>query len=162
MNRQEPGSSPTMRPENGRGIGGDGGTAGHFEGTRERYEGDSVPGLFRKLATDVSTLFQQEVALARSEMTSAVSDVQSGLTSIAAGGGVLYAGILFLLGGVMLLLAEWVGLMWGAFIVGAVVAVIGLIMLAAGKKKMRAESMRPDRTMDSLKKDADVARRKVQ
>ncbi|HEX7062154.1 MAG TPA: phage holin family protein [Woeseiaceae bacterium] len=162
MNRQEPGSSPGMHPENGRGAGGDGGGVEHYEGTTGRYADESVPGLFRKLATDVSTLFRQEVALARSEMTSAVSDVQSGITSIAMGGGVLYAGILFLLGGVMLLISQWVGLMWAAFIVGAVVTVIGLIMLAAGKKKMSAESMKPDRTVDSLRKDADLARRKVQ
>lgn len=162
MNRQEPGSSPSLRPENGRSTGGDGGGGEHYEATTERYEDESVPGLFRKLATDVSTLFRQEVALARSEMTSAVSDVQSGITSIAMGGGVLYAGILFLLGGVMLLISQWVGLMWAAFIVGAVVAIIGIIMLAAGKKKMSAESMKPDRTVDSLRKDADLARRKVQ
>ncbi len=162
MNRQEPGSSPGTRPENGRSMSGDGGGVEHFETATGRYEDESVPGLFRKLANDVSTLFRQEVALARSEMTSAVSDLQGGITSIAMGGGVLFAGILFLLGGVMLLISQWLGLIWAAFIVGAVVSVIGLIMLAAGKKKMSAESMKPDRTMDSLRKDADLARRKVQ
>lgn len=154
MNRQEPGSTPTTRPENGRTMTGDGGP--------ERYEGESVPGLFKKLATDVSTLFSQEIALAKSEMTSAVSDVRTGITSMATGGLVTYAGLLFLLGGVMLLLTEWVSLMTAAFIVGAVVTVIGLIMLMAGKSKMSAESMKPDRTVDSLRKDAEFARRKVQ
>lgn len=154
MNRQEPGSSPISRPDNGRGMTGDVGT--------ERYEGESVPGLFRKLANDVSTLFTQEVALAKSEMTSAVSDVRAGITSMALGGAVLHAGILFLLGGVMLLLTEWMSLMWAAFTVGAIVAIIGAIMLASGKKKMSTDSMAPDRTVDSLRKDADLARRKMQ
>lgn len=160
MNRQEPGTSPTTRPENGRNIPGDGGQ--RFEAEPERYEGESIPGLFRKLGADVSTLFRQEVALARSEMTDAVTDVRSGITSIATGGAVTYAGILFLLGGVMLLLTEWMSLMAAAFTVGGVVTVIGLIMLMAGKKKMSAESMKPDRTVDSLKRDAEFARRKVQ
>lgn len=156
MNRQEPGSSPTMRPENGRPVmTGDGERA-------ERYEGESVPGLFKKLATDVSTLFSQEISLAKAEMTSAVSDVRSGIASMAAGGGVLYAGILFLLGGVMMLLTEWVSLTAAAFIVGGVVTVIGAIMLTAGKKKMDADAMKPNRTMDSIRKDAEFARRKVQ
>lgn len=156
MNRQEPGSSPTTtRPENGRGMAGDGGTT-------ERYEGESVPGLFRKLAQDVSTLFTQEAALARTELTSALTDVRSGITSMATGGAVLHAGILFLLGGVMLLLSQWIELVWSAFIVGGIVTLIGVIMLASGRKKMSADSMKPDRTVDSLKKDADLARRKVQ
>lgn len=110
MNRQEPGSTPTthseserpMHPEGERPLTGNGGT--------EHYEGESVPGLFRKLANDVSTLFGQEIALAKAEMTSAVTDVRTGITSIASGGLVLYAGILFLLGGVMMLLAQWVGM----------------------------------------------------
>lgn len=154
MNRHEPGSTPTTRPENGHPMTGDGGT--------ERYEGESVPGLFRKLATDISTLFGQEIALAKAEMTSAVSDVRSGIASMAMGGGVLYAGLLFLLGGVMMLLTEWVSLTAAAFIVGGVVTVIGAIMLMAGKKKMAADSMKPDRTMDSLRKDAEFAKRRVQ
>ncbi len=128
----------------------------------ERYETESVPGLFRKLATDITTLFSEEVALARSEMKSAVSDVRSGIMSAAAGGGVMYAGILFLLGGVMMLLTRWVSLMTAAFIVGAVVTVIGAILLSAGKKKMQADSLMPDRTMDSVRKDAEFARRQVQ
>jgi hypothetical protein len=144
-----------MRPENGRPLSGDGGTTAP-------YEDESVPGLFRKLANDVSTLFTQEIALAKSEMTSAVSDVRTGITSMVSGGAVLYAGILFLLVGITLLLSQWMELMWAAFVVGGVVTIVGLIMLASGKKKMSADSMTPDRTVDSLRKDADLARRKVQ
>lgn len=154
MNRQEPGATPTTRPENERPMTGDGGT--------EHYEGESVPGLFRKLANDVSTLFTQEIALAKAEMTSAVTDIRTGITSVASGGLVLYAGILFLLGGVMMLLTQWVSTMVAAFIVGGVVTVIGAIMLMVGKKKMSADSMKPDRTMDSLRKDTEFAKRKVQ
>lgn len=128
----------------------------------ERYEGESVPGLFRKLATDVSTLFSEEVALARAEMKSAVTDVKTGIVSVAAGGAVLYAGIIFLLGGVMMLLTQWVSLTVAAFIVGGVVTLIGAILLASGKKKMQADSLKPDRTMESIREDAEFARRKMQ
>ena len=154
MNGQEPGSTPTTR-EHARPL-----TDGDH--ARERYEGESVPGLVKKLAMDVSTLFSEEVALAKAEMKSAVSDVRSGIMSVAAGGGVMYAGILFLLGGVMMLLTQWVSLTVAAFIVGGVVTIIGAILLSAGKKKMEADSLKPDRTMDSVRKDAEFARRKVQ
>jgi hypothetical protein len=155
MNRKEPGSTPATRQEQRPPLTGNGDQV-------ERYEGESVPGLVKKLAMDVSTLFSQEVALAKAEMTSAVSEVRSGLMSVAAGGGVLYAGILFLLGGVMMLLTEWVSLTAAAFIVGGVVTIIGAILLATGKKRMEADSLAPDRTIDAVKKDAEFARRKVQ
>lgn len=153
MNGQEPGSIPTTR-EHAQPL-----SEGDHHG---RYEGESVPGLVKKLAMDVSTLFSEEVALAKAEMKSAVSDVRSGIISVAAGGGVLYAGLLFLLGGVMMLLTQWVSLTVAAFIVGGVVTIIGAILLSTGKKKMEADSLKPDRTMDSVRKDAEFARRKVQ
>lgn len=169
MNRQEPGSVPTTRKERIRPVAGDGdnGSARYedesarYEGRSARYEGESVPGLVKKLALDLTTLFSQEVELAKAEMTSAVRDVRSGISSMAMGGGVLYAGILFLLGGVMMLLTQWVSLTVAAFIVGGVVTIIGAIMLAAGKKKMSAERLTPDRTIDSVRKDAEYARRKA-
>ena len=155
MNGQQPGSIPTTRTERTRPL-----TDGNHG--PERYEGESVPGLFRKLATDVSTLFSEEVALARAEMKSAVTDMKTGLMSVAAGGAVLYAGLIFLLGGVMMLLTQWVSLTVAAFIVGGVVTIIGAILLSSGKKKMQADSLKPDRTMDSIREDAEFARRKVQ
>lgn len=152
MNARQPGGTPTGR------------THPRTNGNHgpERYEGESIPGLFKKLAMDVSTLFSEEVALARAEMKSAVTDVKSGIMSVAAGGGVMYAGILFLLGGVMLLLTEWVSLTAAAFIVGGVVTIIGAILLSAGRKKMQADSLKPDRTIESIREDAELARRKMQ
>ena len=156
MNRREPGSTPTNRTGHTSPVSGDG------DNGATRYEDESVPGLVKKLAYDLSTLFSQELALAKAEMRSIVKDVRSGVSSVAIGGLVLYAGLLFLLGGVMLLLANWVDLTAAAFIVGAVVTIIGAILLSSGKKKMQVDSMTPDRTIDSVKKDADLARRKMQ
>jgi hypothetical protein len=156
MNRREPGSTPTNRTGNASPVIGDG------DNGATRYEDDSVPGLVKKLAYDLSTLFSQELALAKAEVASTVKDVRTGVSSIAMGGAVLYAGLLFLLGGVMLLLTNWMSLMTSAFVVGAVVAIIGAILLSSGKKKMQADSMTPDRTIESVKKDADLARRKMQ
>lgn len=131
-------------------------------GNGRTRETESVPGLVRKLATDLSTLFQQELALAKSEMTHAVAEVKTGVSGVAVGGSILYAGVLFLLGGVMLLLATWVQLWLSALIVGAVVAVIGLVLLQSGRKKMETRSLAPDRTIESVRKDSELARRKMQ
>jgi hypothetical protein len=61
----------------------------------------------------------------------------------------------------MLLLTNWMDLTTAAFVVGAVVTIIGAILLSSGKKKMSADSLIPERTIDSVKKDADLARRKM-
>jgi uncharacterized membrane protein len=155
MNRREPGSTPVTR------TGHTGPVLGDGENGAARYEDESVPGLVKKLAFDLSTLFSQELALAKAEMTAAVKDVRSGVSSIAIGGGVLYAGLLFLLGGVMLLLARWVALPYAALIVGAVVMIVGAILLSSGKKRMDASALKPERTMEAVRKDADLARRKT-
>ncbi len=157
MNRQEHPQSPpaTRQGQKGQPATGDGGNGA-------RIDEGSVPGLVRKLANELSTLFRQELALAKSEMTHAVSDMKTGVSSVAIGGGVLYAGLLFLLGGIMLLLAYWVVLPLAALIVGAVVAIIGAIMLRSGTKKMQADSLTPDRTVESVRKDSDLARSKMQ
>lgn len=152
MNRQEHPQSPPATRQPGTGDGGNG----------ARVDEESVPGLVRKLANELSTLFRQELALAKSEMTHAVSDVKTGVSSVAIGGGVLYAGILFLLGGIMLLLAYWVVLPVAALIVGAVVTIVGAIMLRSGTKKMSTDSLTPDRTVDSVRKDSEMAKRKMQ
>lgn len=154
MNRRDPGSTPSTRNGHAPVIGdGDNGA--------NRYENESVPGLVKKLAFDLSTLFRQELALAKAEMTSAAKDVRRGISSVAVGGSILYAGVLFLLVGVMLLLANWVSLPVAAFIVGGVVAIVGAILLQAGKSKMNIDTLKPDRTMQAVRKDADMAKRKV-
>ena len=156
MNRRERESTPTTRAGHTSPLIGDG------DKGATSYEDESVPGLVKRLAVDLSTLFSQELALAKAEMTSAVKEVRSGVSSMAIGGAVLYAGLLFLLGGVMLLLAYWVELPIAALIVGAVVTIVGAILLRSGKKHIEADTLKPERTMDSVKKDADLARRKMQ
>jgi hypothetical protein len=155
MNRRASGSTPTNRTDHVSRVVGDG------ETRATRYDDDSVPGLVKKLAYDLSRLFNQELALAKAEIKSNMKDVGTGVSSIATGGAVLYAGLLFLLGSVMLLLTNWMDLTAAAFVVGAVVTIIGAILLSAGKKKMSADSLTPDRTINSVKKDADLARRKI-
>lgn len=154
MNRRENGSTHSTR--NGHvPVTGDG------DSGATRYENESVPGLVKKLAFDLSTLFSQELALAKAEMASAVKDARSGISSVVVGGSILYAGFLFLLGGVMLLLANWVILPVAALMVGVVVAIIGAILLQTGKRKMDIDTLKPDRTMEAVRKDAELVKRKA-
>src|SRR3712207_6319047 len=89
----------------------------------------SVPGLIKSLADDVTRLFSQEIALAKSEVASAVNHIKAGVLSLAIGLGILFAGFIVLLfaavAALSLVVAPWLA----ALIVGGIVAVIGLALL---------------------------------
>ena len=121
----------------------------------------SVPGLIKSLADDVTHLFAQEIALAKTEVASAVKDIKAGVLSLAVGLGVLFAGFIVLLGaavaGLSLFMETWLA----GLIVGGVVALIGLALLLKAKKSLDPDAMVPNRTIDSLKRDEAMVRRTV-
>jgi predicted phage tail protein len=121
----------------------------------------SVPGLIRSLADDVTRLFAQEVALAKTEVSSAVRDIKAGMVSLAIGVGILFAGVFVLLFAAVDALALVVEPWLAGLIVGGVVAVIGLVLLMKAKKALNPEAMVPNRTIESLKKDEEMVRRTV-
>lgn len=118
----------------------------------------SVTGLIRDLAHDATELFTKEVALAKSEITHSLQEAKTGAVSVISGGSVLFAGFLFLLGAATLGLAQVMQLWLAALIVGGVVALIGFIMVQAGKKKLETSAFTPEHTLNSLRKDRDAAR----
>jgi hypothetical protein len=121
----------------------------------------SVTTLLRDLADDAAVLTRKEVALARTEIEAAISGFKTGLISTASGGAVLFAGILFLLLSATYALATVVQAWLAALIVGGVVTLIGIIMVMAGKRKLQAEQFRPDRTVDSMRKDREMLHRRT-
>jgi hypothetical protein len=121
----------------------------------------SVPGLIRSLADDVTHLFSQELALAKTEVRTALKDVKSGVLSLAIGLGILFAGFIVLLGAAVAGLALAVDLWLAALIVGGIVAIIGLVLLIKAKNSLNPEAMVPNRTIESLKKDEAMVRRTV-
>jgi uncharacterized membrane protein YqjE len=123
--------------------------------------GRSAGDLLRQLVGDVSMLFRKELALVASELSQSVEEAKHGAQSMITGGAVLYAGVLFLLVAVMLFIANFLALWLSALIVGAIVALVGAIMVSAGKKRMSTTTLTPERTIASLRKDADAVGRQV-
>jgi Na+-driven multidrug efflux pump len=50
-------------------------------------------------------------------------------------------------------LAHVVGAGWSALIVGVAIALVGVALLAKGKKELETVSLTPDRTVEQLQKD---------
>lgn len=127
------------------------------------FENDtSTTGLLRRLGDDLASLLRKELALATSEVSRSVQDAKQGVAGIATGGAVLFAGFLILLLALTVALAQVMEAWLAGLIVGGIVCIIGFVMLNAGRKKMSATSMKPERTQQSLKQDSELLRRRVQ
>jgi hypothetical protein len=124
---------------------------------RARSAGD----LLRQLLADVTVLLRKELALAASEVGQSIDEAKNGAQSMIMGGAVLYAGVLFLLGAATLYLATMMDAWLAALLVGAAVTIIGIIMVSAGKKRMSARTLTPERTMASLRKDQHAVERQL-
>jgi hypothetical protein len=117
---------------------------------------ESTPSLLRRLADDVGILFAQELALLKAETTRSVSDLKAATMSIAMGGAVTFMGIFFLLLAAVYGLSNVVEPWLAALIVGGAVTLIGVIMLATGRRKLEPQAIAPRRTAAALRKDTEM------
>jgi hypothetical protein len=105
-------------------------------GALEAADGRSLGEVMGDLTRNVSTLLQQEVALAKAELRQSGSRAGKGIGLFA---GAAIAGILFL---VFLSVSAWWGLgqfignEWSALVVAAVWVIVAIILALAGKKEM--------------------------
>ena len=129
--------------------------------TQER----SLLSLFSDLWRETTTLVHEEAELAKAELSEKVSQITTGAGEIAAGGAILFAGFIVLLfaavGALELMLPSEHSIWLAPLIVGLIVMIIGYIALSRGKKQMQAESLAPQRTLESLKRDARLAKEHV-
>ena len=127
--------------------------------------GRSLIGLFSDLWRETQTLVHQEAELAKAEISEKVSQVTTGAGEIAAGGAILFAGFIVLLfaavGALELLLPTEHAAWLAPLIVGLIVMIVGYIVFASGRKQMKAQSLAPQRTLESLQQDARLAKEHV-
>jgi formate hydrogenlyase subunit 3/multisubunit Na+/H+ antiporter MnhD subunit len=123
-------------------------------------ENRSLFALFSDLWRETSTLVHKEAELAKAEMSEKVSQVSTGMAELAIGGLIVFAGFIILLlalsNGLMHLLPEEQADWLAPLIVGAVVVVFGFIAVLRGRSNVRPESLAPERTMESLRRDAQM------
>ena len=125
-------------------------------------QGRSLMGLFADLWRETQTLVHQEAQLAKAELSEKLSQVTTGAGEIAAGGAILFAGFIVLLfaavGALELMIASEHAIWLAPLIVGLVVMVVGYFVLSRGRKQLTAESLAPERTLESLNRDAQLAK----
>lgn len=135
------------------------------ETRRETHQPDGKPlmGLFSDLWRETSTLVHDEAELAKAELSEKVSQIGTGAAEIGMAGAVCFGGFLFVLAaasGALELLIDSPHAIWIApLIVGVVVLAIGYVLLKRGQSNLKARNLAPERTLQSLRDDAQLARR---
>src|SRR4051812_7448248 len=119
----------------------------------QEKEDRPVTALLSDLFQESSTLVRQEIRLARAEISEKVSQVGNGVISLVAGGLIAFAALLILLMAVVAGLSEVLDISagWSALIVGVITAIIAFILVQKGMSDLKASSLSPDRTVESLR-----------
>ena len=125
-----------------------------------RMSEHSITELLRHLLDELSTLFRQELSLARAELWPSLICLLAATITVAAGGALLFAGTLLLLFAAVLSLALVMPAWLAALSVAALVLVTGMLLLGFGLARIRGASLQPKRTLASLRKDKAVLARK--
>ncbi|NKC31053.1 phage holin family protein [Falsiroseomonas selenitidurans] len=122
----------------------------------------SLPELFGTFITQISTLFRQEIQLARAEMGERARDAGGAITPLAAGAGMLLGTLILLLFALVSLLVHFdVPVGWARLIVAILAAIIGYALIRGGLSKLDAARLVPQRTAQQLARDAQVAREQM-
>jgi hypothetical protein len=121
-------------------------------------EDQSIGNLISEVAGDVTKLFRQEVELAKAELKAEAT--KAGKAGAMLGGAgfagymvavLLSLALVFALGAVM---PDG----WAAVLVAVLWAIVGAVLYATGRKRLRTVSPVPQQTVETLKEDAEWLR----
>jgi hypothetical protein len=117
----------------------------------------SIAGLLRDLTDNVTGLVRDEFNLARAETSEKLNQATNALIALASGFLLGFAALIVLLEAVVLGLSNHMAAWLASLIVGAVVALVGLALVARGKANLDASRLAPNRTMKNIQRDAELA-----
>jgi hypothetical protein len=113
----------------------------------------SLSTLLSDLASETVELLRQELALFKAELQEKLSKAGIGAAALAAAALIAFSGWLFLLLAAVFALDLVLPLWAAALIVGVLVVAIAGALALYGKSRLRADALRPERTMRSLRED---------
>ncbi|MFV2120853.1 phage holin family protein [Streptomyces sp. Act-28] len=121
---------------------------------RDRSAGE----LLTAVTADMQHLFRQEIQLAKTEIQEEAAKAGKAAGMLGAAGFAGYMAALFLSLAALFGLANVMDAGWAALIVTAVWAVAAAVLFTLGRSRMREVSPKPERTIETLKEDAQWAR----
>jgi Putative Actinobacterial Holin-X, holin superfamily III len=118
--------------------------------------------LFVAMSEDLSTLVHKELELALAELGEKVNQATSSIVKLVMGAILLHLGASALLATAVLALGTIMPYWLAALIVGALVLLIGLILVQTGRANLRNLSFVPAKSLSSLRNDTQMVKEKIQ
>jgi hypothetical protein len=115
----------------------------------------SLAGMVKGLVSDVTTLFRQEIELAKTEAGERVESAVHGGQMLVA---IVVLGTAWL---VSIGMEPMTANVISAVVVALVVGLIGWIMISAGIKRLKTSNFKLERTAHSLSEDANVVKERL-
>jgi hypothetical protein len=115
----------------------------------------SLGELFGDLTDDVRMLLRQEVALARTEVSDKVAHLSRDGMRIGVGGVLAFVGFQALVATAIIALDLIIPLWLSALLVGAVLAIVGYVLIRQGMNDVKRRGITPTETISSLKEDSE-------
>lgn len=126
----------------------------------------ALAALFSDLWRDTTTLVQQQTDLAKAEASEKLNQMALAIGAIAAAGAVVFAGFIILLMSAVNALAPHLPPQYAPWlaplIVGLVIIVVGYIMFASGRKALEAQNLKPERSVESMRRTTAMVKEHVQ
>ncbi len=120
----------------------------------EEVSETSIGDLIGNISNDLSTLFRQEVELAKAEVKQEASKAGKAAGMLGAAGFAGYLTVVLLSFALVFALGNVMDLGWAALIVAALWGAAGAVLAVNGRKKLKTVDPVPHRTVDTIKEDA--------
>ena len=118
----------------------------------------SVGEIIGEISDDLSTLFRQEVALAKEELKAEAVKAGKAGGMLAGAGFAGYMVVVLLSLALVFALGAVMPLGWAALIVAVIWAIIGGVLYAVGRNRMKDVDPVPRQTVETLREDAQWVR----
>jgi Putative Actinobacterial Holin-X, holin superfamily III len=136
-------------------------TSLHGPGTRRTTASGntSLGRLVSETTADVQKLMRQEIALAKAEIRQEAMKAGKAAGLFGGAGFAGYMVVVLLSFAAALGIGHVLDIAWGFLIVAGIWAIVGAVMYAMGRRRMRTVSPTPHRTVETLREDAQLMRR---
>jgi len=124
-----------------------------FEPRAQNLPRESFGELLGDLANNSAALVRDEIELARQEMAEKVTELRSGVTTAATGFVIGLVALLTLTAAAVIGLAQLVGAGYSALIIGAVLAIAGVITASTGLGQIKRTRLKPRQTIETLEEN---------
>jgi uncharacterized membrane protein YqjE len=129
-------------------------TAPYPQDRTEEVKETSVGELIGNISNDLSQLFRQEVELAKVELKQEASKAGKAAGMLGAAAFAGYLVVILLSFALVAALSNVMDPGWAALIVAVLWGIVGAVLYANGRKKLKTVDPTPRRTVDTLKEDA--------